>query len=312
MWLNKASGLIIFIFCLLIVVSIYGKSRVESICYVSSSEGDDSNDGKIESPFRTLSKAIESGADTILLKAGDVFYERIDLDGHTVDKYGFGSKPTLYGVKIPRKGTWESGRIENGKWIKCRSNIWRVDLSLNDEEYSGFKTGGSSFFNNVGAVVNLITDDLNNCRKVPIYNDLTANFDLWQNCPVDKTGNSIPQDFDFLYMYFDGNPNEYDFGVTMGPSAISVQNGEVRNLRIKYWGFGILFKDNVRISNCDIDGIGGHIQRRKDNVWVLLGNGIESWVSSSVRHDCIIENCKVSRTFDCGATIQGGSKTKKC
>lgn len=304
--MHKVVVFIGLIFYLSIFISAFGKSKTENRCYVSSSVGYDSNNGSIESPFRTLSKALESGADTILLKSGDIFYEKMLIDGHVVDKYGVGEKPILCGVKIPEKGAWENGVLKNGNWIKCKSNIWRIDLSMEDDKYSGFKTGGASFFNNIGAVVNLITDDMNNCRKVPQYSDLIENFDLWQACPVEDTGSSIPQDFNFLYMYFDGNPNEYDFGVTMGTSAITVQNGDIRNISIKYWGFGILFKDNVNISHCDIDGIGGFIQRGYKK-WVLLGNGIETWVSNSVRHDCIIENCKVSRTFDCGATIQGSS-----
>lgn len=300
--------LIFGILCFLIFFSAVGQpSRVRQTCYVSSSEGNDFNDGNANSPFKTLARALRSKADTILLKSGDVFYERMDLDGRIVDKYGIGEKPILYGVKIPTKGTWENGLLENNTWIKCKSNIWRINLSLDDKRYSGFKTNGASFLNNVGAVVNLATDDMNNCRKVPHYSDLIYNFDLWQDCPVEDTGSATPQDFNFLYMYFDGNPNEYDFGVTMATSAVSIQNGEVSNLNIKYWGFGIIFKDNVRISHCNIDGIGGYIQRGY-HVWVLLGNGIESWISQGVRHNCMIEYCNVSRTFDCGATIQGSSK----
>ncbi len=302
----NVSGGCFFILCL-IFIPLFVESKTDAVCYVSSSEGRDSNDGDIALPFRTLKRAVESGADTILLKAGDVFYERMVLDGRVVDMYGNGDKPTLYGVKIPKKGTWECGKLEDGKWKKCASKIWRVNLSLEDDRYAGFMTGGSSFFNNVGAVVNLATDDMNGCRKVPRYDDMVENFDIWQDCPVEVPSSSTPQDFDYLYMYFDGNPNEYDFGMTMGTSAVSIKNGEVKNLNIKYWGYGIVFKDNVRISNCDIDGIGGHILRGY-RVWVICGNGIESYISEGVRHDCIIEGCNVSRTFDCGATIQGGSK----
>lgn len=291
-------------FCLLFFTSVLGYSKTGNTCYVSSSVGSDTNEGSIDSPFRTLLKAIESGVDTILLKSGDIFYERMDLDGYVVDKYGTGQKPMLCGVKIPQKGAWENGRIEDGKWIKSVGNIWRVDLSLEDDRYSGFKTSGSSLLNNAGAVVNIATDDMNNCRKVPEYGDLTENFDFWQDCPVDDTGSATPKDFDFLYLYFEGNPNEYDFGITMGIPAIKIKNGELRNIKIKYWGYGIDFYDNVRISDCDVDGMGGYIMLGYDK-WALLGNGIGSWISAPKRHNCIIENCNVSRTFDCGATIQG-------
>lgn len=287
-------------------IYVRGHSKEMSVAYVSSSNGNDFNKGSIETPFRSIQRALELGADTILLKSGDVFYEKIDLDGSFMDKYGEGEKPRLLGVKIPQPGAWENGVLIDGKWTKCKSCIWRVDLSLDDVKYSGFKTGGSSFFNNVGAIVNLTTDNMNNCRKVPRYSDMTENFDFWQYCPLEELKNTKPEDFDLLYLYFDGDPNEYYFGITMGTSAITLRNSTVCNLNIRYWGYGIDFFDNVRISGCDVDGIGGYIMIGNDK-WALLGNGIGSWISPPKRSNCIIEGCNVSRTFDCGATIQGSN-----
>ena len=285
-------------------------SKNNNVCYVSSSEGNDYNDGSVLYPFRTFSRAVASGADTVFIKSGDIFYENIEIDGQVVNKYGDGPKPLLYGIKIPQKGRWENGIIVNGKWIKKKSNIWRIDLSADDRYFKGFKTGGASFLNNIGAIINIATDDLNNCRKVPEYKDLSDNYDFWQPCPVKNTGNATIHDFDFLYLFLNENPNEFDFGLSVATYAVSIKNGEVSNLNLKYWEFGIIVKDNVKISNCDIDGIGGNIQRGVKS-WVLFGNGIELWVTPPKRYNCIIENCNISRTFDCGATIQGRHYKKK-
>lgn len=300
------------IFIITIILSQFsniGSCRTLEKCYVSSSEGSDYNDGSLEKPLKSFRKAVSSGADTILIKAGDIFYENIEINGQVVDKYGDGSNPFLCGVKIPEKGSWENGIIKDNKWIAKKSNIWRICLAKDDSYYKGIRTGGSSFLNNAGAVVNLSTDDMNDCRKVPKYSDLLTDFDFWQPCPIENTKDAIPEDFDYLYLYLDKNPNDFNFGISMGTHAVSIKNGEVNNLNIKYWGFGILFQDNVRISNCNIDGIGGFIQRGTQP-WVLLGNGIESWITSPGRFNCVVENCIISRTFDCGATIQGGNKKK--
>lgn len=300
----KQIGLGILIGLISILAFADTQSKVGNKCYVSSSEGKDSNEGTIDSPLKTLQIAADFGVDTILLKAGDIFYENMTLDGKIVDKYGEGAKPALYGVKIPHKGDWENGILKEGRWIRGKSTVWRINLGLDDVQYDGFKTGGSSLLNNAGAIINLSTDNLNNCRKVPAYQDLNENFDFWQDCPTDNTGSVTQRDFDFLYLYFDGNPNDFDFGISMGTHAVSLRNGELRNINIKYWGFGIVFRDNVIISDCDIDGIGGHIILG-DRKWGLLGNGLESWITPPIRQNCLIENCTVSRTFDCGATIQG-------
>lgn len=304
MFCNQLKFILFFLY---IISSVFAhcQSHSRKICYVSSTTGCDTNDGSINFPFKTIGKAIESRRDTILLKSGDTFYEYMELDGCIVDKYGSGDKPILCGVKIPYEDAWENGILENGKWSKCKGSIWRINLGLDDDKYLGYRTGGSSFLNNAGAIVNLSTNDMNNCRKVPSYDELNYNFDFWQDCPIENTGSATPQDFDYLYLYLESDPNKYNLGITMGTHAVSIRNGEIRNVGIKYWGFGIVFKDNVTISNCDIDGIGGHIVLGKNRKWALLGNGLETWITPPARHNCLIENCTVSRTFDCGATLQG-------
>lgn len=55
------------------------------------------------------------------------------------------------------------------------------------------------------------------------------------------------------------------------------------------------------ITNCQFDMIGGAIQVGY-KYWVRYGNGIEF---AGNTHDNLVENCLISRTYDCGVTIQG-------
>ena len=66
--------------------------------YVSSSEGLTGNSGdNVLRPIADIRKAINE-ADTILLKAGDVFFEGgLQLSGKMLSRYGQGVNPTICG-----------------------------------------------------------------------------------------------------------------------------------------------------------------------------------------------------------------------
>ena len=70
-----------------------------------------------------------------------------------------------------------------------------------------------------------------------------------------------------------------------------------------YGGHGISAKSNSTIRDCEIDAIGGKTQVGYE-VFTSLGNGIEFYVSENIR-DCLVENCQISRCYDCGISIQG-------
>ena len=103
----------ILLFLLLFTASsnlVYGKIIQDSKNYltifISSSEGNDSNDGLTEvRPLRTIRKAVQKRKTNIRLrlKCSDVFFESISgLTNSIVESYGKGNKPILCGFKILR------------------------------------------------------------------------------------------------------------------------------------------------------------------------------------------------------------------
>lgn len=87
----------------------------------------------------------------------------------------------------------------------------------------------------------------------------------------------------------------------------------MQNVAVKGFGaHGISKAWNCQFRNLDIDLIGGSILRSY-KTWVRFGNGIEFWMSEGDPcNNNLVENCTISRTFDCGATIQGhlGKKSR--
>lgn len=108
--LMRNSLLCILFLSLLVFICDNSKAVVTSnrIIYVSSSEGDDNNDGlSPETPFRTIIKGLANG-DTVLLKSGDIFYESIEVANDVVSKYGGEQLPILRGYKRIIVPNWES------------------------------------------------------------------------------------------------------------------------------------------------------------------------------------------------------------
>ena len=92
--------------------------------YVSSSSGNDSNDGSIAAPFKTLAAAPKKGVN-LYLKRGDVFFETLSgVANSTVDAYGEGAKPLVCGLKILKN---------NDAWVKMPNDIWCLDLSKQED-----------------------------------------------------------------------------------------------------------------------------------------------------------------------------------
>ena len=74
-WLYVAWALALFV----MVGENCESQTIHHTVYVSGTEGSDANDGRsISHPVKTIEKAVTLG-DTLLLKAGDVFYECVVL-----------------------------------------------------------------------------------------------------------------------------------------------------------------------------------------------------------------------------------------
>ena len=77
------------------------ESKIATVVYVSSSAGDDSNDGSMKSPLKTFAKIPKENA-RILLKKGDVFYEPLSERARNIPLYAASNS-----LKIRMRGrTW--------------------------------------------------------------------------------------------------------------------------------------------------------------------------------------------------------------
>lgn len=273
----------ILIFCILFSYSCHSQT-----VYVSS-DGNDSNDGRTKtSPVKTI-KCAQSIGDTILLRRGNTFYENVVIRKGVLGNYGEGKKPVLSGYK----------RIVNPQWEEVGNNIWRICLT--DDDYSGFDTAGSSKLNNIGCIHEFDMDSIHG-RRMQFKSQLKKDWDFWQ---TEKHSHKDirDDDFDTLYLYLKKNPNELKIEFSVAEIAVRVSNATIDGVRLEGFGFGVSAGTHSEIRNCEIDAIGG-MMVINDNYFASYGNGIEFWVSKNTE-DCLVENCVISRCYDCGVTIQG-------
>jgi hypothetical protein len=277
-------GLIIF--CILFSFPIIS---IAQTIYVSSSNGFDSNSGlSSETPVTTIAEGLKRGTH-ILLMAGDVFFESVELKNKSLSAFGGSDRPVISGYK----------RIINPNWERICEDIWRIDLAA--DNYSGFRIKGSSLLNNIGCIHNYETGVIYG-RKVKEFKDLKNNWDIWQTNRFDK--NTPASSYDYLYLFLDENPNALKLEFSTGQIALKLKESSVDGVKIEGFGFGISCGTKVIIKNCVIDAIGGMIQRGY-SVFTPYGNGIEFWISNISRGDSEVSNCIISRCYDCGITIQG-------
>ena len=273
--------------CLLLLGVSNGKAVV---IHVSSSSGNDNNDGlSVMIPLRSIRQAMAKG-DTILLKSGDVFYENITLNNGYLSKYGGKEKPVICGYK----------RINAPIWHKVGDHIWKI--SLVDTGFIGFDTRGSSLLNNVGCLHEYGTDKLHG-RKVQYKSQLKEDWDIWQT-EHHSNEDTKASDFDTLYLYLHKDPNTLGLEFSVGTDGVFMRNSTIEDVRIEGFGrHGIAARTHSVICHCEIDAIGGMTQLT-DREYVSLGNGIEFWLSEPL-FDCVAESNKISRCYDCACTIQG-------
>ena len=270
-----------------VAVGLSNPAAIAKTVYVSSSTGNDLNDGLTAmSPMKTLPKAMAKG-DTLLLKAGDFFYGRSDFINKTVTRYGEGNNPVISGFK----------RIVDAKWQMVEPNIWVIDLTSSG--YSGVSTKGSSELNNIGCF-HLVDEDVIHGFKVQFKSELKKDWDFWQ---TEKYRDAKAVDFDKVYLYYTGNPNDLSLEVSTGSSGAMVQNSEVSFINFTGFGkHGIAAKDKSCIHDCKIDMIGG-MTFVGYNTYCSLGNGIEFYVNQDIT-DSEVFGCHVTRCYDSGITIQ--------
>lgn len=278
------------------------ESQIATVVYVSSSAGDDSNDGSMKSPLKTFAKIPKENA-RILLKKGDVFYEPLSgLSNCVVDSYGKGSKyPVICGLKLLKNpDAWED--MGNG--------VWRLDMNKTENFYGRNLeiTKGNYQLNNLGALYDAASDTLYG-HKVKKLEMLEKDWDITTG-EIYKPKDVNAESYRWLYVKHDKNPSSdgAELGIlTYGNGVSGIKNCTVRNIAIKGFGrHGLTGSFGGKIENVKIDLIGGSTQVGY-RTWVRLGNGIEFWISGSPSSNNRnhVSGCTISRTYDCGSTIQG-------
>lgn len=263
--------------------------------YVSSSKGSDDNNGlSPEKPMKTINAAQKKG-ETIYLLAGDVFFEEVHLKNQTLTRYGKGSNPLLCGLR----------RIDKPKWVKVEGNIWR--LNLLEDIFTGYECTGVSLQNNIGCIYDYENDRILS-RKVATYEKLVKNWDIWQTSTFDFE--AVPERYNELYLYYDKDPNQLELELTVGGGyGITLSDANVYNVNVKGYGIGgINLFGKCQVKQCRVDVIGGSNMTAAGH-FSPLGNGIDFWVSRDA-YDCVIEDCYITRCYDCGCSIQASRQGK--
>ncbi|MCC8071554.1 MAG: right-handed parallel beta-helix repeat-containing protein [Bacteroidales bacterium] len=277
--------------------------------YVSSLESTGAsplNPGTQQLPISTLSQALSYGPGTMLLERGSTFYESLKYNKVTLDAYGEGPLPAICGLKIPRfDNLWQRGSIQNGEWVAdAQGDVYRLWLAAPDSCYLGVATSEDPLFNNIGQIVSLDDDGMNSVLRVFDINDLQDDFDFYQS-----TNTSDPAAFDYLYVKYsapDGVAlDKQRIGLAVGTHGLRVYNATIRNVKVTHWGKdGIVGHSGAVVDSCEVDGIGGSLA----DPTICYGNGIEFWIADGkdvVVENASVTNTKISRTYDCGLSIQG-------
>lgn len=283
-----------------VMMSLFIFSNVSGRCiYVSSSKGEDNNTGLSEnSPVKTIGSALYLEGDTICLKAGDVFYENIQFSNKVVTRYGKGHNPLLSGYK----------QVLGRKWEKINENIWMLDLA--DSSATGhikndMKTP-NDIVNNIGFIHEIDGDAIHG-RKMKAVNELESNWDFCQ--PVNVQLNP-KDDYRYIYLYFDSDPNKLNLEYATGTIAVIMNGGTLDGISIQGFGFGISLRYTGTIKNCRIDAIGGRTLVTATN-FICDGNGIGIWIAQEKdTENVLVEGCYISRVFDAGICMQGSSGGK--
>lgn len=271
--------------------------------YVSSSTGNDKNDGlsALSAKQHIYAVPVKESA-RVRLKCNDVFFERVfGYKNSIIESYGDGDKPVICGLKILK---------DTNAWVLVGNNIWMLDLSdeTKFDGYSASVCSNKTVVNNVGLIYNSKSDK--------VYGHLVCSKDSLQKSGDFYTTEQHSQSFFIkqpiskLYWKIDVAPwklgclafSMYDVGIK------SMESCTIKGIAIAGFSIhGVTGCNDCLIENCQIDLIGGAMFVRDKGPWCRYGNGIEFWSSCNGNN---VINCIISRTFDCATTIQGNPTSK--
>ena len=255
-------------------------SSKRTIIYVSSSEGNDLNDGRTpQTAKKTFEKMSQSAGIAVLLKCGDTF-DMSDMfyvgDNTVFCSYGEGPRPVLdFSQKIE----------ESFFAVRGYENLWAVDLSRT--EFNN-KESSSNLSYNFGQLY--IDGECNwNRITIPVEEMAESNFaqivgDRKDNCWVVDWMHGV------LYLYSESDPNEHEIRVSIGRHGLNfrevrnviVSDLEIRNVGVS--GATIFNCDDVSVSNCLFRNIGGAVTAEG----IRYGNGVQ--ISGVAKNISILNN----------------------
>ena len=277
-------------------------SSQKKVFYISSTTGSDSNPGTKKAPLRTigsLDAGRRTGA-TILLKAGDIFFETIhDFSDCTVSSYGEGHKPIVCGFRVQK---------DSGSWVDEGNGIWKLDLSRDDDFY-GFDYNTIEDKHYSGNIGSLWSPEDNRITGNLVFNkDLLENEGDFFVAGKWRSEELTADDFRYLYMKSASRPREYCFASGID-GVYHMTRCNISSIAVI--GFGAHGMRDCRecvISDCDIDIIGGALLIDFSyDIAVRYGNGIEFWIGDNPFNGNTVRNCQISRCYDTATTIQGPS-----
>ncbi len=298
--------------------------------YVSSSMGNDANDGLTEAtPVKTIKRANElvNYGGGVLLKRGDTWRESVYAKSNTTySAYGEGPKPFINAS--PENGA------DPSKWTLVHEDpttgalIWKYAredfldtgvIVLNDGEggYFGEKVAcnfdGTKFYLRGDA------------EKKPYTYKQLGNLQFFHKIDSFYEGSNIFCDVARGPLFFRcdaGNPgsvfNSIEFATRVNCMKVltGTENVVIDNLCLKYSGFYGVSLDtgvyNITVQNCEIGWIGGTItayDRYLPETPVRLGNGIELYGACDGFY---MDNNYVYQCYDAGLTPQVSNQDQDC
>jgi len=272
------------------------------VYYVSSSLGDDSNDGSSpDKAICSLSKVNEldlKNGDAVLFNRGDTFRGHVKTKaGVTYAAYGDGNKPFLFGSPF--------NAAQHGKWtLTEKENIWVYSEPL-------FKDVGTLVLDDAQAAFKVMLVKMDDGSTVHIetgapfsgYMDLDRDLDFYHD--YKETG--------LMYLCSQENPASRFHSIEVlekGHVFSAVNDVKIDNLTIMYCGshgIGSGTTSSLEVTNCVLGWIGGSIQgealfgRRHPTRY---GNAIE--IYGGCGH-YLVDHCWIYQVYDAGITHQFSS-----
>jgi len=261
--------------------------------YVDSANGNDDNNGSLNSPFKTLKKAGQTAvnSDTVYVRRGLEYQGQSTFTNYiNIKSYGVGKNPLVccYYKNAP-----------SATFMQVQKNIWRTYL-LESTQWVGYSADESSVNQgNVGFIYDVLNDMIYGNKKTA-FTELTENFDF-------ISGEQDPESigYGYLYIYCDKNPLEYIKQMILSVlpkngAIMTLTNVNIQDIDFAYIGGNAMAaNENFNIYNCNFYKIGGSFLSGKTRI----GNGIQMGnVNNST-----IKKCKFEDIYDTATTIQGNN-----